>query len=118
MWETWVRSLGWEDPLEKGVASHSNILAGEFHGQRSLADSSPWGCKESKTTKQFSLSFWLQLVKSLPVRWETRVRSLAQEDPLEQEMATTPVFLPGESHGQRILVYYSPWDHKEMDMTE
>ena len=26
MWETWVRSLGWEDPLEKGTATHSNIL--------------------------------------------------------------------------------------------
>ena len=30
----------------------------------------------------------------------------------------TPVFLPGESHGQRILVGYSPWDHKELDTTE
>ena len=27
MWETWVRSLGWEDPLEKGMANHSSILA-------------------------------------------------------------------------------------------
>ena len=27
MWETWVRSLGWEDPLEKEVATHSSILA-------------------------------------------------------------------------------------------
>ena len=27
MWETWVRSLGWEDPLEKGIATHSSILA-------------------------------------------------------------------------------------------
>ena len=27
MWETWVRSLGWEDPLEEGTASHSSILA-------------------------------------------------------------------------------------------
>ena len=32
MWETWVRSLDWEDPLEKGKATHSSILAGEFHG--------------------------------------------------------------------------------------
>ena len=29
-----------------------------------------------------------------------------------------PVFLPGKSHGQRILVGYSPWGHKELDMTE
>ena len=27
MWETWVRSLGWEDPLEEGIATHSSILA-------------------------------------------------------------------------------------------
>ena len=33
-------------------------------------------------------------------------------------MATTPVFLPGEPHGQRTLVGYSPWSHKELDTTE
>ena len=27
VWETWVRSLGWEDPLEEGMATHSSILA-------------------------------------------------------------------------------------------
>ena len=27
VWETWVQSLGWEDPLEKGIATHSSILA-------------------------------------------------------------------------------------------
>ena len=32
MWETWVLSLAWEDPLEKGKSTHSTILAGEFHG--------------------------------------------------------------------------------------
>ena len=32
MWETWVRSLGWDDPLEKGKAAHSSILAWRFHG--------------------------------------------------------------------------------------
>ena len=32
MWETWVRSLGWEDPLEKGKATHSSILAWRVHG--------------------------------------------------------------------------------------
>jgi len=29
MWETWVQSLGWEDPLEEGMATHSSILPGE-----------------------------------------------------------------------------------------
>jgi len=41
MWETWVLSLGWEDPLEKGTATHSNI---------------PWGGKESDMTELLSLS--------------------------------------------------------------
>ena len=33
--EVWVQSLGWEDPLEEGMATHSIILARESHGQRS-----------------------------------------------------------------------------------
>ena len=45
-------------------------------------------------------------------------QSLGREDPLEKEMEPTPVFLSGESHGQRSLVGYSPWGHKESDMTE
>ena len=32
MWETWVQSLGWEDPLEKGMATHSSILAWRIPG--------------------------------------------------------------------------------------
>ena len=59
-----------------------------------------------------------QLVKSLPAAQETWVQFLGQEDPLEKEMAPTPGFLPGESHGQRSLVGYSPWSCKEEDMTE
>ena len=43
MQETWVRLLGWEDPLEKEMATHSSILAWRIHGQRSLAGYSPWG---------------------------------------------------------------------------
>ena len=39
-------------------------------------------------------------------------------DPLEKGMATTPVFLPGEFYGQRSMVGYNPWDHKESDTTE
>ena len=39
-------------------------------------------------------------------------------DPLEEEIATTQVFLPGKSHGWSSLVGYGPWGHKESDMTE
>ena len=51
MQQMWVWSLGQEDPLEKEMATHSSILAGEFHGQRSLAGYSPWDHKESDTTE-------------------------------------------------------------------
>ena len=47
--ETWVRSLGWEDLLEKEMATHSSILAWKIHGQRSLVGCSPWGRKELGT---------------------------------------------------------------------
>ena len=49
MQETWVRSLGQEDPLEKGMATHSSILAWRIPWKRSLAGYSPWGCKELDT---------------------------------------------------------------------
>jgi hypothetical protein len=57
MKETWVRSLDQEDAPEKGMATHSSVLAcripwteepGELH--------SPWGCKESDTTERLTLS--------------------------------------------------------------
>ena len=59
-----------------------------------------------------------QSVKNLSTMRETWVLSLDQEDPLDKRIATTPVFLPGEFHGQRSLVGYSPWDYKELDTTE
>ena len=49
---------------------------------------------------------------------ETQVQSPGQEDPLEKGTATTPVFLPENSHGQRSLVGYSLIGCKESDMTE
>ena len=45
-----VWSLGWEDPPEEGMATHSSILAWEIHGQMSLLGYSPWGHKELDTT--------------------------------------------------------------------
>ena len=46
-----VQPLGWEDPLEEGMATHSSILPGDSYGQRSLVGYSPWGCKELDTTE-------------------------------------------------------------------
>ena len=52
MQDTWVQSLGGEDPLKRGMATHSSLLAWRIHGQRSLAGYSPWGCKELDTTER------------------------------------------------------------------
>ena len=49
-------TLGQDDPLEKGLATHSVFLPGEFHGQRSLIGYSPWGFKEMDTTNTFTFS--------------------------------------------------------------
>ena len=57
------------------------------------------------------------MVKCLPTMQETWVRSLGWEYPLEKEMAPPPVLLPEKSHGWRSVVGYSPWGHKESDMT-
>ena len=52
IWETCVQSLGWEDPLEEGMATNSSILAWKNpHGQRSLAGYSSWSCKELDMTE-------------------------------------------------------------------
>ena len=50
---------------------------------------------------------------NLPAMQETRDQSLGPEDPWRREWQPTLVFLPGESHGQRSLVGYHPWSHKE-----
>ena len=66
MWETWVPSLAWEDPLQKGKVTHSNILTWRI----------PWTSvhgvtKELDVTKHTSLV--AQLVKNLPAMDETLV---------------------------------------------
>ena len=45
MQETWIQSLGQEDPLQKEMATHSNILAWEIPWTEELMDYSLWGCK-------------------------------------------------------------------------
>ena len=43
LWETWVRSLGWEDLLEKEMATHSSILARRIPWAEEIGGYSPWG---------------------------------------------------------------------------
>ena len=56
MQETRIQSLGQEDSLEKGMATHYSILAWNTHGQRSLAGNGPWRHKELDITEHLTLS--------------------------------------------------------------
>ena len=60
------------------------------------------------------------MVKNLPAHGrDKRYRfDLGREDPRRSTWQPTPVFLPGESHGQRGLEGNSPWGRKELDMTD
>ena len=67
MWETWVRSLGWEDPLEKGMATHSSILAwrmpwteepGRLQSTRSQRVRHKWATSLSFLSSFFQYRIW------------------------------------------------------------
>ena len=59
-----------------------------------------------------------QMVKNLPTMQKFELDSWFGKIPWRREWQLTPVFLSGESQGQRILVGYSPWDRKESDTSE
>ena len=116
MWETQVQSLGWEDPLEKEMATHSSTLAWKIHGQRSLVCYSPWGHRESDMTEQLHFDFHSTQASGLP-RWLSGKESTCQctrlrFDPWVWKVTwrriwqPTSVFLPGKSYGQRSLESY------------
>ena len=112
MWETWVQSLGWEDPLEKGMVTHSSITvpSGDWYYHLHLGFPGSSGGKEPAYNAgdpglipglgrspgegtgylfQYSLfSLMAQTVKNPPAVWETWVWSLDWEDPQEGRMAT------------------------------
>ena len=53
-WETWLQSLGWEDPLEESMATHSNILAWRIPMDRGAWRATVPGITESDTTERLS----------------------------------------------------------------
>ena len=97
MWENQVWSLGWEDPLEKEMATHSWTLAWKI----------PWTEEPGR----------LQSMGSLKVRhgWATSLFTFMH---WRRKWQPTPVFLPGESQGQRSLVGSCLWGRTESDTTE
>ena len=60
--ETWVLSLGWEDPLEEGTATLQYSCLENPHGQKDLTGCSPWGREESDTTEQLHFHFSLSCI--------------------------------------------------------
>ena len=58
MWESWVRSLGWEDPLEKEMATQSSILAWRTPWTEEPGELyTPWGSKESDMTERLHFTY-------------------------------------------------------------
>ena len=118
--------LGWEDPVEKKMATHSSTLPGKFHKLRSLICYSPWGLKESDTTSDFTFTFhaFLGDASVREPAYQCRRRKTykfspwARKIPWRRAWQPIPVFLPGKFHGQRSLACCSPWGCKESDMTE
>jgi len=146
--EMWVWSLGWEYPLEKGKATHSSILAGEFLGLYN----SPWGHKKShldfkdiKPVHPKGSQPWIFIGRTdaeaeTPILWLPDVKNwLIEKDPdagkdwrredkgmTEDKIIGWHYWLdwhqfeqaPGVGDGQGSLVSCSPWDHKDSDTTE
>ena len=73
---------------------------------------------ESRISSVNLASLVTQRLKCLPAMPKTSVQSRGWEDPWRRKWQPTPVFLPGESHGWRSLVGYSPRGCKESDTTE
>ena len=75
MRETWVQSVGWEDPLEEGMANHSSILAWRMHGKRSLAGYGPWGRRfgHDWVTKHNTLDELHECHSVTPLQWNGRL---------------------------------------------
>ena len=135
LWETRVQSLGWEDPLEKGMATHSSILAWRNPMNRGARWATVYGiAKIRKRLVTITFTFFFHLVLGywyrvgLP-RWLSGKESACwhkrcgfypwvEKIPWRRKWQPNPVFLPGEFHRQRSLAGYSPRGRKESDMTE
>ena len=87
MQETWVRSLGGEDPLEEGMATHSSILAWRIHGQKSLVGYSPQGHTELDMTEVM----WHAYLASLSFKFEKEIKFYGQKK--GKEFNTTKLVL-------------------------
>ena len=136
MQETWVWSLGWKDTLEMEMETHSSILAWKIPWTEEPGRlESKKDCKELDKTEPLSIHsssvasticFWVYFMQGFPGGANgkepacqcTRCKRCGFNPwvgkiPWRKAWQPIPAFLPGESHGQRSLVGYSPWGLKD-----
>ena len=93
MWETWVWSLGWEDSLEKEIATHSSTLALKIPRTEELgAGYYPWGRKESGMTEWLHFHFHLNGLVVFPTFFNLSLKLAIRSAWSEQQSAPSLVF--------------------------
>ena len=97
MWETKVRSLGWEDSLEKGKATHSSILAWRIP----WTIYSPWGCKESDMTDKLSLQN--KKFKKI-MKWKKRLLKGRPDTLISANFKDSAASVPNQHHKLNIAI--------------
>ena len=106
VWETWVWSLSWEDPLEKGKATHSSILAGKIHGQRSL-----WAAVHRVTESRTWLSNWARMQSILQkASWGKDSVYLIRHYILNKELSAWPKEMPNKYCSMNELKRVPTWE--------
>ena len=90
MGETWVQSLGWKDPLEKEMATHSSTLSWKIPWTEKRGRLySPWGHKESDTTKRLHFQTMVEVMKIMAASFERSHHVLLHSVPPALQQATT-----------------------------
>ena len=74
--EIWIQPLGWEDPLEEGMATRSSILTWRIP-RTEAPGYSPWGCKESDMTEQVRLSLYQDRTRA--ASWHMEIIFIASD---------------------------------------
>ena len=126
--DTQVWSLGQEDPLEVEMATNSSILAWkipwtedpdrlQFMGLHRIGHD--WATEQVQMCAlSEGFPWWLSGKEPACQYRRLRFDSWVGKILWKRKWQPTAVFLPGNSHGQRSLAGYSPWGHKDLDMTE
>ena len=102
------------DLSDLGIELASAALAGKCSLPQRHLERAPFCCYLTGS----QASPIAQLVKNPPAMQETAVQSWVRKIPWRRKWQPTSVFMPGKSHELRSLAGYSPWGHKELDITE